>query len=80
MKTQHLLAVGVLALTLSATLHADSFGSGANAFTIDFVPIGNTGNGNDAGAGGGIYPKRVIGERCCFAQEFGVAGDATVFA
>ena len=33
----------------------DSFGSGANTFTIDFVDVGNAGNANDAGAGGGSY-------------------------
>lgn len=37
------------------TVHADTFGSGPNAFTIDFVTIGNPGNGDDAGAGGGLY-------------------------
>jgi hypothetical protein len=30
---------------------ADTFGSGANAFTIGFVDIGNPGNADDAGAG-----------------------------
>ena len=45
---------GVLALTITSA-HADSFGSGDNAFTIDFVNIGNAGNADDAGAGGGIY-------------------------
>jgi len=50
--TQHLLAAGLLALT-AATVHADIFGSGANTFTIDFVNIGNAGNADDAGAGGG---------------------------
>jgi hypothetical protein len=45
---------GVLALTITSA-HADTFGSGGNAFTIDFVNIGNAGNANDAGAGGGIY-------------------------
>ena len=42
---------GVLAL--SVTSYADVFGSGANAFTIDFVNIGNPGNAKDTGAGGG---------------------------
>jgi formylglycine-generating enzyme required for sulfatase activity len=32
----------------------DTFGTGDNTFTIDFVPIGNAGNADDAGAGGGI--------------------------
>ena len=45
---------GVLALIV-ASVHADTFGSGGNAFTIDFVNIGNAGNGDDLGAGGGIY-------------------------
>jgi len=33
----------------------DTFGSGPNTFTIDFVTVGNPGNANDAGAGGGSY-------------------------
>jgi hypothetical protein len=36
-------------------LRADTFGSGANTFTIDSVTIGNPGNADDAGAGGGSY-------------------------
>jgi hypothetical protein len=44
---------GVLALILPA--RADTFGSGANAFTIDFVDIGNPGNADDTGAGDGLY-------------------------
>jgi formylglycine-generating enzyme required for sulfatase activity len=35
--------------------HADNFGSGGNSFSIQFADVGNAGNGNDAGAGGGIY-------------------------
>ena len=54
MKPNPLVAAGFLAI-LSTTVHADTFGSGGNAFTIDFVPIGNAGNGDDVGAGGGIY-------------------------
>ena len=42
---------GVLALTLTAA-RADSFGSGANAFNIDFVTIGNPGNPLDTGTTG----------------------------
>jgi formylglycine-generating enzyme required for sulfatase activity len=43
------------ALTVTAA-HADTFGpAGPNQFTIDFVTIGNAGNGDDAGAGGGSY-------------------------
>ncbi len=52
------LKLGVLAGVLAvvgASAKADTFGSGANAFTIDFVNIGNAGNADDAGAGGGIY-------------------------
>ena len=45
---------GVLALLVTPA-RADLFGSGANTFTIDFVNIGNAGNADDAGAGGGIY-------------------------
>jgi hypothetical protein len=45
-----------LALGLSfTTAHADIFGSGANAFTIDFVTIGNAGNADDTGASGDVY-------------------------
>lgn len=43
-----------LGLVLADTLHADTFGSGANTFTIPFVTIGNAGNSDDAGAGGGV--------------------------
>ena len=49
---------GVLAFTLTfalTTARGDTFGSGGNAFTIDFVDIGNAGNADDAGAGGGSY-------------------------
>ena len=45
MKTKTLLAAGILALT--ATVHADTFGSGGNTFSMSFVPIGNAGNAND---------------------------------
>lgn len=54
MIVRNILAVGILPLT-AASVHADTFGSGANAFNIGFVTIGNSGNGADAGAGGGIY-------------------------
>jgi len=46
---------GSIAAFLTASVHADIFGSGANAFNINFVTVGNAGNGNDAGAGGGLY-------------------------
>src|SRR6476619_6689754 len=49
-------ALGVMAFGVNlTTAHADTFGSGDNAFTIDFVDIGNAGNADDAGAGGGSY-------------------------
>lgn len=54
MRTPHHLAASIFALTVGL-VHADNFGSGGNAFTIDFVTIGNAGNGDDAGAGGGLY-------------------------
>ena len=59
MKKTRLLASFALA-TLSAviqpaTVRADTFGSGANSFTIDFVDIGNAANRDDLGEGGGIY-------------------------
>lgn len=54
MKTNILLTVACgLALTVAA--QADNFGTAGNEFAIDFVNVGNAGNGNDAGAGGGIY-------------------------
>lgn len=53
MKTNAALLAG--AFLIIPHVHADTFGSGANTFTIDFVPIGNAGNANDAGAGGGLY-------------------------
>jgi len=46
---------GSIAAFLTTTARADTFGAGADQFTIDFVTIGNPGNGNDAGAGGGLY-------------------------
>lgn len=45
---------GVLALIVLSA-RADTFGSGADTFTIDFVNIGNPGNGRDLGSGGGSY-------------------------
>jgi len=50
MKTNKLIKFTYLLLTALAmgqTLHADNFGSGVNAFTIDFVNVGNAGNAND---------------------------------
>lgn len=51
----------VLALLPASTVfctwsaHADTFNTGPNGFTIDFVAVGNAGNGPDLGAGGGIH-------------------------
>jgi formylglycine-generating enzyme len=42
---------GVLVLS-GAMAEADTFGTGVNGFTLDFVAVGNAGNGNDAGTGG----------------------------
>jgi hypothetical protein len=43
-----LAALGLAALGLATAAHADTFNSGGNAFTIDFVTIGNAGNADDA--------------------------------
>ena len=41
---------------LSGTIaEADTFGSGSFVFSLDFVGVGNAGNANDSGAGGGSY-------------------------
>lgn len=57
--THKMLTAAALGLTLglgvTSTAQADTFGSGANTFTIDFVNVGNAGNPNDAGAGGGNF-------------------------
>jgi formylglycine-generating enzyme len=37
----------VLGMMTAGTAQADTFGSGTNQFTIDFVPIGNPGNADD---------------------------------
>jgi hypothetical protein len=44
-----------LAASLPTAALADSFGSGGNAFTIDFATVGNSGNANDTGGGGGSF-------------------------
>ena len=48
-------SAAVLCAFLVPTARADVFGSGANTLTLDFVNIGNAGNADDAGAGGGSY-------------------------
>ncbi len=49
------LAAVLALIVLPARAALDNFGSGVNAFAIDFVIVGNAGNSNDAGAGGGLY-------------------------
>ena len=44
---------GVLAL-IATSAHADSFGSGGNAFVVPFVAIGNPGNGADTTGYGAV--------------------------
>jgi hypothetical protein len=48
MKTTVALTLLTFALFYAPTARADSFGSGANQFTMEFVPIGNPGNPADA--------------------------------
>ena len=45
---------GLMVLTALST-HADTFGVGPDGFTMDFVNIGNPGNADDSGAGGGSF-------------------------
>ena len=40
-------------LTIQTSAHADTFGTGANTFTLDFVNIGNAGNAADTRPGTG---------------------------
>ena len=47
-------SAAVLCAVAVSPVHADSFGSGGNAFTIPFVPIGNAGNANDTTGYGGV--------------------------
>ena len=49
------LAVSLYVACISTVVRADSFGSGANQFTIDFVTIGNPGNGADIRAEANPY-------------------------
>jgi len=44
---KHILSLLVSALIASVNLHADTFGAGANQFTLDFTSIGNAGNTAD---------------------------------
>jgi len=45
-------AVLLLGLCYTRPVHADSFGSGANSFDIDFVTVGDPGNPDDSGTTG----------------------------
>src|SRR5262249_50390414 len=47
MKRIFLVLFAVVCLRAANTGHADTFGSGTNAFNIDFVTIGNPGNAPD---------------------------------
>lgn len=48
--TTAIVALGVGAVSVHGQLTTYSFGGGANAFTMDFVTVGNPGNANDASA------------------------------
>lgn len=47
--------LGVALASASGAAITDTFGTGSNTFTIDFVDIGNASNADDTGAGGGLY-------------------------
>jgi formylglycine-generating enzyme required for sulfatase activity len=49
------LALGMMASAGAQSTTTETFGSGANTFSLDFVTVGNPGNANDTGAGGGSY-------------------------
>ena len=58
MKKKYILTLLASALGAFANLHADTFGTGANQFNIDFTTIGNAGNAADTtgyGSVGYIY-------------------------
>jgi len=56
MKQMAAVALGLaLGMMTNGTALADTFGSGVNAFTIDFVNVGNAGNLDDAAPNGGPY-------------------------
>ena len=46
--------LGIFVALSTPTSRADTFGSGGNTFTIDFVNVGNAVNANDSGTTG-IY-------------------------
>jgi len=47
--------LGIFVALSTPTSRADTFGSGGNTFTIDFVNVGNAVNANDVGPNGGPY-------------------------
>lgn len=54
MPLRRFLPVAFLLASL-ASIRAETFGAPGFQFTLDFVTVGNPGNANDAGAGGGSY-------------------------
>jgi hypothetical protein len=64
-----ILNAGVV-LLLTGVTRADTFGSGPDQFTINFVTIGNLGNADDPGAGGGTYSSAYGGVR--YSYRMGV--------
>lgn len=63
-----IMLAGVVVL-IALPARADVFGSGVNTFTITFASIGNSGNADDTGAGGGIYSSPYGG----VAYTYGIA-------
>jgi hypothetical protein len=55
MRSQLTTATACLIIAAASPVSGDTFGSGANAFTIDFVTIGNPGNVDDSAAAGGAF-------------------------
>lgn len=53
-KTITVLAAALLAAAVSTVSRADTFGSGNNTFTMDFVEIGNAGNSADGTGYGAV--------------------------
>lgn len=49
------LAMCCVVLAFASGARADMFGTPGNEFTMDFVSVGDAGNEDDAGAGGGSY-------------------------
>jgi formylglycine-generating enzyme required for sulfatase activity len=54
MKTKALPSLAAMLAVIALPARADTFGSGANTFTIDFVNIGNAGNADDTTSYGGV--------------------------